>query len=561
MLMLKELRINNFAIIEDLTIEFEKGLNLITGETGSGKSIIIEALEMVLGARANKNMIRTGKDRAIIEAIFFTDDNIKRILKELGYESDDVLILSKEIGRDHPSISRINNRPVSVSVLSTLTEKMVDIFGQHEHQSLLSIKNHILILDSLLDKDGVSLIDTIKVLYAQYKDLNNSIEKLHISSEKRNRELELLKYQIDEIENASLSSDDDKDLEAEYKRLENLTNIINELTFAITIFKGDETEASIVPLLDKAMSFIDNTSKFDQNTLIFKTKLDSLRYEFYELSNDVSHYAESLETDEEKLFLLRERLDLVNTLKKKYGNSVNAIIKFKEKIEIEYSDLLNSEARLLELTIKRDELTDKIFKNADLLTKKRKEKAIELEKKIKEELVSLNMGDIEFRVHFNSKASLNSRGNDNIEFLISTNPGEALKPLSEIISGGEMSRIMLAFKGILADKDKIFTLIFDEIDTGISGRTAQVVGEKIKRISNGRQVISISHLPQIAALAETHFVIQKSSKNDQTITQVLKLSDEERIDELARLLGGVDVTETTKRHAKEMLEMSNKVRK
>ncbi|MDY0234522.1 MAG: DNA repair protein RecN [Gudongella sp.] len=557
--MLKELRINNFAIIEDLTIEFEKGLNLITGETGSGKSIIIEALEMVLGARANKNMIRTGKERAIIEAVFFTDDNIKTILKELGYESDDVLILSKEIGRDYPSISRINNRPVSVGVLSTLTEKMVDIFGQHEHQSLLSVKNHILILDSLLDKDGLDLIEMIKVLYNQYKELNNSIEKLTISSEKRNRELELLKYQIDEIENANLSSDDDEGLETEYKRLNNITNIINELSSAISIFKDDNTEANILTLLDTAMSFIDNTSKLDQNTLLFKTRLDSLRYEFNELTNDVSYYAESLETDEEKLFLLRERLDLVNTLKKKYGNSVYSILQFKEKIENEYNDLLNSELRLLELTNKIDDLTSKLSKKADLLTNKRKEKALELEKRIKEELQSLNMGDIEFKVYFNSKSSLNSRGNDNVEFLISTNLGEALKPLSEIISGGEMSRIMLAFKGILADKDKIFTLIFDEIDTGISGRTAQVVGEKIKRISNGRQVISISHLPQIAALAETHFVIQKSSKNEQTITQVLKLSDEERVDELARLLGGVDVTETTKKHAKEMLEMSNKV--
>lgn len=559
--MLKELRINNFAIIEDLTIQFEKGLNLITGETGSGKSIIIEALEMVLGARANKNMIRTGKQRAIIEAVFFTDDNIKTILRDLAYEADDVLILSKEIGRDYPSISRINNRPVSVGVLSSLTEKMVDIFGQHEHQSLLSVKNHILILDSLLDKEGLNLIDMIKGLYDEYKELSLSIDKLQISSEKRNRELELLKYQIDEIESANLSADDDEDLEAEYKRLNNLTNIINELALAISIFKGEEEEANILLLLDKAMGFIDTTSKYDKNTLNFKTRLDSLRYEFAELTSDLSNYAEGLETDEEKLFFLRERLDLVNTLKKKYGNRVNAIIEFKEKIENEYNDLLNSESRLLELRNKREELINKLSKDADLLTKKRKDKALELEKMIKEELVSLNMGDIEFRVDFKSKSSLNSRGNDNIEFLISTNPGEALKPLSEIISGGEMSRIMLAFKGILADKDKIFTLIFDEIDTGISGRTAQVVGEKIKKISNGRQVISISHLPQIAALAETHFVIKKSSKNQQTITQVLKLSDEERVEELARLLGGVDVTETTKKHAKEMLEMSNRVKK
>ena len=558
--MLKELRINNFAIIEDLTIEFEKGLNLITGETGSGKSIIIEALEMVLGARANKNMIRTGEKRAIIEAIFFTDDDIKGILKELGYESDEVLILSKEIGRDYPSISRINNRPVSVSILSSLTEKMVDIFGQHEHQSLLSVKNHILILDSLLDKEASDLIDTIKGLFNQYKELNTSIEKLSISSEKRNRELELLKYQIDEIENANLSPDDDINLETEYKRLNNLTNIINELSLAISIFKGEEMEANILSLLDRAMSFIDNTTKFDQNTIILKTRLDSLRYEFSELANDVIYYAESLETDDEKLFLLRERLDLVNTLKKKYGNSVSAIMEFKEKTENEYNDLINSESRLLELTNKRDDLMNRLSQNADLLTKKRKEKALELEKKIKKELVSLNMGEIVFKVNFNKESSINSRGKDNIEFLISTNPGEALKPLSQIISGGEMSRIMLAFKGILADKDKIFTLIFDEIDTGISGRTAQVVGEKIKKISHGRQVISISHLPQIAALAETHFVIKKSSKNKQTITQVLKLSEEERVEELARLLGGVDVTETTKRHAKEMLEMSNRVR-
>jgi len=559
--MLKELRINNFAIIEDLTIEFEKGLNLITGETGSGKSIIIEALEMVLGARANKNMIRTGKDRAIIEAVFFTDPNIQSILIDYGYESDDVLILSKEILRDYPSISRINNRPISVNVLSSITEKMVDIFGQHEHQSLLSIKNHILILDSLLDKDGLNLIERLNKLYKDYKDLNYQIDKLAISSEKRNRELELLKYQIDEIENANLNKDDDENLEVEFKRLNNLTNILSDLGSALALLKGEDGESNVFTLMDRSMSYIDAISKYDPSTLPLKERLDSLRYEFKDLYNDLSHYGDSLEVDEEKLFLLRERLDLVNTLKKKYGNSLDLIHEFKEKIENEYNDLINSESILLDLSKKRDDLSELIWEDAKKLSGKRKEKALELEKKIKDELVSLNMGDIEFKVAFSDKENFSKSGSDDVEFLISTNKGEALKPLSEIISGGEMSRIMLAFKGILADKDKIFTLIFDEIDTGISGRTAQVVGEKIKRISKGRQVISISHLPQIAALAETHFVIKKSSKNDQTITQVLKLSEKDRIDELARLLGGVDVTETTIRHAKEMIEMSNKVHK
>lgn len=559
--MLKELSIKNFAIIDDLKIEFTEGLNLLTGETGSGKSIIIEALGVVLGGRTSKDLIRTGEDRAIIEALFFINDDIKLILSQLGYEDPEMLIITREISKNYPSISRINGRPVTINILQSITSRLVDIFGQHEHQSLLNISNHIILIDSFGDKSHHNLMTKIGTSYDKYKDEKIRLKEMNISSHERERELDLLKFQIDEIEEAKLTLKDDEDIENSFKKLSNMKEIIQGLSQAVEILNNSGFEnSSVLELVDRTTNIISALYRFDKSLEPFLKRTSSIRYELQDLAIEMSHYLENLDIDEERLDFLEDRMDLINRLKKKYGSTIGKIHEYRDKIILQYEGLVNFEKEIEKINKLIEGYEMELKDNSRLLSDKRKNIALDLEKKIGLELKELNMDNVLFKVKFEDKKELSPNGMDTIEFLISTNPGEELKAFSKIVSGGEMSRIMLGFKSILAHKDKIPTLIFDEIDTGISGRTAQIVGEKIKKISRNHQVLSISHLPQIAALADSHFVISKDVGDQKSITKIERLDDEKRILEMARLLGGVHVTETTLNHAREMLEMSKGIK-
>lgn len=560
--MLKELSIKNFAIIDDVKVEFTYGLNLLTGETGSGKSIIIEALETVLGGRSSKDLIRSDKDEAFIEALFFINDEIKPLLKRYNFDFDEnILVLTKEISKDYPSVSRVNGRPITLSDLKKITTKLVDIFGQHEHQSLLNITNHQIIIDSFGDNEFNDLINKIGELYEEYTTENKKLEKLSISSYEREREIDLLKFQIDEIEDAFLTSDDDENIENEYNRLSNVVDITTGLNEVYGMISNSNYEnISIIELMDKSISILNNISKYDKELVSNLDELQGIRYSLQDISRSLNYYVENLEIDGERLIFLNERLDLINKLKKKYGSTVSIILGYKENINEKYDKLINYEKQIERIQKNLEDYEVKLNKYSSVLSNKRKNIALMLENMLSKELSELSMENVKFKVNFEKKNNFSSTGIDNIEFLISTNPGEPLKPISKIVSGGEMSRIMLGFKSIIANNDKIPTMIFDEIDTGISGRTAQVVGEKIKRISKNHQVISISHLPQIAALADSHYEISKEVINGKAQTKIKKLSDDERIIELARLLGGVNVTETTLQHAKEMIEMSKEIK-
>ncbi|TJX16272.1 DNA repair protein RecN [Tissierella creatinini] len=559
--MLKELSIKNFAIIDDLKIEFTKGLNLLTGETGSGKSIIIEALGIVLGGRGNKDLIRTGSEKTIIEALFFIDEGLKGILSEMDIEEEDFLIITKEISRSSPSLSRINGRPVTINVLSSITAKLVDIFGQHEHQSLLNIANHQILIDSFGDKDHKMLLNKISETYGLYSEEKNMLNNMNTSSYEREREMDLLKFQIDEINEAHLTDADDNDIENEFNKFSNIKDIIASLGEIVEILSISDYEASsILQMLDRVIHLLNTIIGFDKNLDQYLTRLSDARFELHDMTNELSNYLEKLDLNEERLVFLEERLNLVNKLKKKYGSNVESIHEYRDKIKEQYEKLINYEKEIERINKKIENLELIIHEDSKVLSKKRKIIAESLEERLSQELKELNMNNVVFRVRFEEKKECSFNGIDNIEFLISTNPGEELKPLSRIVSGGEMSRIMLAFKSIIADNDRMPTLIFDEIDTGISGRTAQIVGEKISKISKSHQVISISHLPQIAALADSHYVISKNINNKKAITKIERLSDEERVVEMARLLGGVDVTETTLKHAKEMIEMSKRIK-
>lgn len=560
--MLKELSIKNFAIIDDVKVEFTYGLNLLTGETGSGKSIIIEALETVLGGRSSKDLIRSDKDEAFIEALFFINDEIKPLLKRYNFDFDEnILVLTKEISKDYPSVSRVNGRPITLSDLKKITTKLVDIFGQHEHQSLLNITNHQIIIDSFGDNEFNDLINKIGELYEEYTTEKKKLEKLSISSYEREREIDLLKFQIDEIEDAFLTSDDDENIENEYNRLSNVVDITTGLNEVYGMISNSNYEnISIIELMDKSISILNNISKYDKELVSNLDELQGIRYSLQDISRSLNYYVENLEIDGERLIFLNERLDLINKLKKKYGSTVSIILGYKENINEQYDKLINYEKQIERIQKNLEDYEVKLNKYSSVLSNKRKNIALMLENMLSKELSELSMENVKFKVNFEKKNNFSSTGIDNIEFLISTNPGEPLKPISKIVSGGEMSRIMLGFKSIIANNDKIPTMIFDEIDTGISGRTAQVVGEKIKRISKNHQVISISHLPQIAALADSHYEISKEVINGKAQTKINKLSDDERIIELARLLGGVNVTETTLQHAKEMIEMSKEIK-
>jgi len=560
--MLKELSINDFAIIDNLNIEFDEGLNLLTGETGSGKSIIIDALSVVLGSRSTKDMIKSGKDKAIIEAMFFVDNKAKDIILENGLDVDeDYIVITKEINKAMPSISRINGRPVTVTTLKKITTKLVDISGQHEHQSLLDIQNHILLIDSFGDNDFKKSIKNIQNSYNTFLSEKKHLKEMNISPDERVRNIDLLKYQIDEIEESQLIKEEDVRLESEFLILSNMKNIEIGINKAISMIKDDYQDVNIKNGLSKITSILRDFNKYDAKFVIITDRLENISYELQDITKELENYCSNMESDEERLSLITNRLNVINKLKKKYGNTIEKILEYKDNIEKKYNALLNFDKEIIDIENRLKELEVLVRSESYKISSNRKIIALFLEDRISQELMELNMDKVKFKVEFSEKQEISYNGLDNIEFLISTNPGEELKSLSRIVSGGEMSRIMLGFKSIIADKDEIPSIIFDEIDTGISGRTAQIVGEKICKISKNHQVIAISHLPQIAALADSHYVISKSVYNSKTNTVVKKLDEDERIKEIARLIGGVDLTKLTLDHANEMIEMAKKIKK
>lgn len=563
--MLVELNIRNFAIIEDLKIRFTKGLNILTGETGAGKSILIEAIGIILGSRTSKEFIQTGNDKAFLEGVFYIENpaTIMPILDEYGvdFDEDNLLIITKEIYLNSPSLSRVNGKNLTLSMLNNITRKLVDIFGQHEHQSLLDMSNHQKLVDSFGDESFIQLKSAIKLNYEDMVTEKRKLKELSIDSRERDREIDILKFQIQEIDDARLTTDDEYNIENEYQKLSNVKEVsfaINEVTESIST--DNYENKNILDLMSRNVSIINNVKKFDKDLDPIHTRLEDFRFELQDLNRELIDYLDTIEIDAERLTFLDERLNLVNKLKKKYGNNIEKILEFREDSSERLNKLNHYEKELEKTNKKILELEKSLEEYSENLSNKRKEISRVLEQKIKEELIALNMNKVNFKVDFRRSVQFTSEGYDKIEFLISTNLGEELKPLSKIASGGEMSRIMLAFKSILAFFDRIPTMIFDEIDTGISGRTAQIVGEKIYEISKEHQIICISHLPQIAALADSHFVINKVIVDNKTKTMINRLSDDGRIEEMARLLGGVDLTDTTLRHASEMIEMSKKIK-
>ncbi len=551
--MLLELNIENFAIIENMKIEFEPGLNVLTGETGSGKSIIIDSLGLVLGQRANKDIIKKGKDRAFIEAVFSSyDEETKDLLLEYGIDSGDLVVVSKEIREKGPTITRVNNRTVTSQILSKISSHLIDIFAQHESISLMDNKNQLRLIDDFSGKDQGELLGNLKDLVHEINSLKNEYHEKSTMEQNKDREIDLLEYQIKEIEDAGLSDYDDEELYDDFNVLNNMTDTLIKLSEAKSLINEGYDTTSLEDILDKVIANIVEVTRYNKDLKEVEENLEDIRFRISDIAKDLDRYVSSSEVDEERLQFLRERIDLVNNLKLKYGNNVKAINSFYEEISERLRFLQNFEDNLNKLLKKIEEKEAEALSLAEKISKNRKKTSEILEKKVEEEINKLNIKDAKFKIEIKEK-ELSFDGIDKIEFLIAPNLGQDLMPMAKVASGGEMSRIMLGFKSIIAEKDNIPTLVFDEIDTGISGKTAQIVGNKIKEVSKDRQVIVISHLPQIVALADTHFAIKKDVVNNSTISTIDKLNYDERVNEVARLIGGMNVSEIAIETAKEMI--------
>lgn len=551
--MLLELNIENFAIIENMKIEFESGLNVLTGETGSGKSIIIDSLGLVLGQRANKDIIKKGKDRAFIEAVFSSyDEETRDLLLEYGIDSGDLVVVSKEIREKGPSITRVNNRTVTSQILSKISSHLIDIFAQHESISLMDNKNQLKLIDDFSGKSQRQLLADLKELVQEINSLKNEYNEKSNLEQNKDREIDLLEYQIKEIEDAGLSDYDDEELYEDFNAINNMTDTLIKLSEAKSLINEGYETSSLEDILDRVIANVVDVTSYNKDLKEVEENLEDIRFRISDIAKDLDRYINSSEIDEERLQFLKERIDLVNNLKLKYGNNVKAINIFFDEISERLRFLQNFEDNLNKLLKKIKEKEKEALILAEKISQNRKKTARILEKKVEEEINKLNIKDAKFKIDIKEK-DLSFDGIDKIEFLIAPNLGQDLMPMAKVASGGEMSRIMLGFKSIIAEKDNIPTLVFDEIDTGISGKTAQIVGNKIKEVSKDRQVIVISHLPQIVALADTHFAIKKDVVNNSTISTIDKLSYDERVNEVARLIGGMNISEIAIETAKEMI--------
>ena len=549
--MLLDLHVKNLALIEKADIEFGNGLNILTGETGAGKSIIIGSVNIALGGKVPRDIIRTGADYAYIELVFSVDDPVKaELLKAMDVipDEDGMVIISKKIMHSR-SVSKINDETVTAAKLRSITSLLIDIHGQHEHQSLLYKSKHLEILDAYAKSRTEPLKQNIAGLYHQYVQIKERLNSLSMDQESRLREADFYRFEIEEIENAALKEGEEEELTQAYRRFVNAQKIVSALSSAYESVNGDG--------IGRALKEVNQIADFDESLKEIQSQLYDVDSILSDVTRAITSYLEDMSFDEEEYGQIEKRLDVIHNLQAKYGDSVEKILacldeKRKKLDELENHDLI---CRQLEKELK--EIENKLEDFSQKLSKIRKDASRELTEKIKKSLTDLNFIDVVFTMEFRQLSHYTAGGFDEAEFLISTNPGESPKPLGAVASGGELSRIMLAVKTVLADSDEIPTLIFDEIDTGISGRTAQKVSEKLAYIAKNHQVICITHLPQIAAMADMHFEIAKHVADAKTVTTIRPLTEEEMIHELARLLGGARITDTVYQNAREMKNLAD----
>ena len=551
--MLRELRLNNLAIIKNLDLEFNEGLISLTGETGAGKSIILDGISLLIGERSNLEMIRTGEDSLFAEGVFDLSEVQKEKLNKLGFEiEDDELIISRYFYRNSKSKITVNGMRMTVSKLKELMRNVLDLVGQHEHQYLLNKNYHLGLLDRFLDKNGQELAKEIRNNVSSLKMINKKIEEIETEKFRIMEKKDILEFQSNEIASLGLKENEDNELEEEYKILFNAGKISEKLENSIQRLK--EGEYSVINSLGKIKKNLEQLSDISETYSELKEKIENIIYEVDDIGYSLEDMVENVESDDVRLEKVISRIDEINKLKLKYGSTIKEILSFRDENEKKLSLIKFENNELEDLKKEKEEKTKLYFENSHKLREIRKKVAEKLEKTINVQLKDLNMVNSQFKVAFSEKTVISSRGMDDVEFMMVTNLGENYKPLAKIASGGEISRIMLALKTVFSSVDNISVLIFDEIDTGISGETVRKVAEKLKELSGTVQVICVTHSPQIAGKSNQQFFIKKEIENNVTETKVRELNTDERIREIARIISGDNITETSIEHAKEIMK-------
>jgi len=539
--MINHISIKNFAIIENTEVDFQEGLNIITGETGSGKSIVIEAVSLALGSRADSSYVRTGTDKAVIQLV--------------GTLNEEDYVITREISANGKNLCRINGEIVTLAQVNRLSSKLADIHGQYDNQSLLNPDYHITLLDAYKQDASGALKDDVSQKYAEYMQCRKDLSHL-LSIEKENaRQLDFYKYEANEIEKANLVIGEDSELSERISLLQNSEKIFDNISKTYQTMYDESP--SVMDGLNFAAKSMEEISSYSQGIASLSDEINDIYYRLEELCRQVRDVKESVVFSPTELDEAIARLDLIDTLKKKYGSSIEEILEYAADLKKKLSIAENFDDEKKSMMIALKNAKAHLLNACSQLTEVRLQKAAELEQAIQKELYDLNFKDSQVKISIEPLDEPTEFGADKVEILITTNKGEPLKPLYKIVSGGEMSRIMLAFKNIISSYDRIPTLIFDEIDNGISGITASIVGKKLKEISSQRQIICITHLPQIAACGKYNFRIFKDSDDTKTFTYVEALNEEDKVKEIARLLGGTSITETTLMTAKELIENSN----
>ena len=547
--MLSLLHIENIAVIECADISFDKGFNVLTGETGAGKSIVIDAISAILGERAYRDMIRTGTNKALVRAVFTQVPQLSWF-EENGVEYDPETVIHREVYLDGKNICRVNGTLVSVSILRKLGIQLINIHGQHDSASLFDESKHLEYLDAFAD--NADLLGNYSVAYAAVSELQREIERMTMDESEKLRRMETLRYQIDEIEKADLTAGEDDELESRRKVLQNAEKLSDSINVAVEcLYGGDETDGAS-SLLAQAEREMAKMSRFTDAFESLHEKVTDLMYQVQDVAEEIRDCRDDMEYSADELERIESRLDVIHRLRRKYGATCTDILAYLDDAKRELDEIAFADDHLERLKCKLQKAEKVAWDAALLLRNNRMENAQRLAARILEELAQLDMPRVQFSCEF-TETDLSAIGADAVAFYMSANAGEALKPLSKVASGGELARIMLAMKNVLAEQDQVNTLIFDEVDTGVSGRAAQKVAEKLLSVSASKQVLCVTHLPQLAALAGTHLLIAKEERQGRTYTTVTALERQGRILELARIIGGANITETTLKNAEEML--------
>ncbi|HFI2473276.1 TPA: DNA repair protein RecN [Streptococcus suis] len=551
--MLLEVSIKNFAIIEQVSLNFEKGMTILSGETGAGKSIIIDAMNLMLGARATTDVIRHGSAKAEIEGLFSFENSraLEQILSEQGIEVADELIIRREILQNGRSVSRVNGQMVNLSVLKQIGQHLVDIHGQHDQEELMKAQHHIRLLDSFGEDEFWALKDRYQTTFDAYRSLRKRVLEKQKNEQENKARIEMLEYQIAEIEAAALQSGEDVQLNQERDKLLNHKQIADTLTNAYALL--DNEDFSSLNNLRSAMGDLQSLEEFDPEYQQLSSSLTEAYYVVEDVTKRLSDVVDNLDFDGNRLLQLESRLDLLHTITKKYGGTVDDVLDYFSKISEEYNLLTGNDLSGDDLEVQLKTMEKELVTLASQLSQSRHELAQLLEEIIRQELQDLYMEKARFQVRF-TKGKFNREGNETMEFYISTNPGEDFKPLVKVASGGELSRLMLAIKSAFARKEGKTSIVFDEVDTGVSGRVAQAIAQKIYKIGQYGQVLAISHLPQVIAIADYQFFIEKISDDHSTVSRVRLLTKEERIEEIAKMLAGDKITDAARSQAKELVE-------